>query len=177
MLHGREAEISAIDRLLSALRDGRGGVLVLRGEPGIGKTALMEHAAGCGDGVQVVRLVGVHTEQDVAFAGLHLLLRPILDRLEALPQPQRRALSAALGLVESGATDRLLVGLAVLSVLAEAAEERPVLCLVDDAHWVDRSSLDALAFAARRHCSTDPASSHPRCGTGCSSRRAATRSR
>ncbi|MFI7699383.1 AAA family ATPase [Nonomuraea sp. NPDC049480] len=151
MLYGREAEISAIDRLLAGLRGGGSGALVLRGEPGIGKTTLLEHAAAHGHGLQVIRRVAVPTEQDLAFAGLHLLLHPVLDRLDALPEPQRQALSGALGLAPSAAgTDRLLVGLAVLSLLAEAAEERPVLCLVDDAHWLDRSSLDALAFAARR---------------------------
>jgi DNA-binding CsgD family transcriptional regulator/tetratricopeptide (TPR) repeat protein len=150
MLYGRESEILALSRLLAGARAGRSGVLVLRGEPGIGKTALLEHAAAQCDGFHVVRLTGVRPESDLAFAGLHLLLRPLLDRLGALPEPQRQALSGALGLGPAAGTDRLLVGLATLSVLAEAADDRPVLCVVDDAQWVDRASLDALAFAARR---------------------------
>ncbi|MEV0401464.1 ATP-binding protein [Actinoallomurus sp. NPDC050550] len=150
MLYGRDAEISVISDLLATVRTGGSGALVIRGEPGIGKTALLEHAADNSAGVQVIRRVGVQSESDLAFAGLHLLLRPVLDRLDALPGPQRRALEGALGLAQAEGTDRLLVGLATLSLLAEVAEEGPVLCLIDDAHWLDRPSLEALVFAARR---------------------------
>ncbi|WP_214410552.1 AAA family ATPase [Sphaerisporangium fuscum] len=150
MLHGREAEISAIDRLIAEVRTGSSGVLVVRGEPGIGKTALLEHAMANGADLQILRSVGVRSESDLAFAGLHLLIRPVFDRMAALPEPQRLALQGAFGLADARGADRLLVGLGVLSLLAEAAEDGPVLCLVDDAHWLDRSSLDALTFAARR---------------------------
>ncbi|GLX04746.1 helix-turn-helix transcriptional regulator [Microbispora sp. NBRC 16548] len=150
MLHGREPEISAIDRLLAEVRAGSSGALVVRGEPGIGKTALLEYAAEHGGDLQIMRSVGVRSESDLAFAGLHLLIRPVLDRIAALPEPQRQALEGAFGLADARGADRLLVGLGVLSLLAEAAEDGPVLCLVDDAHWLDRSSLDALTFAARR---------------------------
>ncbi|GLW11681.1 transcriptional regulator [Microtetraspora sp. NBRC 13810] len=150
MLHGREAEISVIDELLAKVRSGGSGALVVSGEPGIGKTALLDHAAKSAEGVQVIRRIGIRSESDLAFAGLHLLLRPVLDRMDALPGPQRRALEGAFGLAPAEGADRLLVGLAVLSLLAEVAEDGPVLCLIDDAHWLDRSSREALVFAARR---------------------------
>lgn len=120
------------------------------GEPGIGKTALLDYAAKNAEGVQVIRRIGIQHESDLAFAGLHLLLHPVLDRMGALPEPQRRALEGAFGLARADGADRLLVGLAVLSLLAEVAEDGPVLCLFDDAQWLDRSSREALVFAARR---------------------------
>ncbi|MFI6520346.1 ATP-binding protein [Spirillospora sp. NPDC050679] len=150
MLYGRENETSVIDRVLETVRSGGSAALVVSGEPGIGKTALLDHAAGRAEGLQVIRRLGVESESDLPYAGLHLLLRPVLDRSADLPAPQARALEAALGLVGTGTADRLLVGLAVLSLLARAAEDRPVLCLIDDAHWLDRPSVEALAFAARR---------------------------
>ncbi|WP_043632905.1 helix-turn-helix transcriptional regulator [Nonomuraea candida] len=150
MLYGREAETSVIDELLDRVRAGRSGALVLKGEPGIGKTALLDYAAGRAGGIQVIRRSGVPSESELAYAGLHLLLRPVLHRADRLPPPQRRALETALGLTEGEGADALLVGLAVLSLLAEAAEDGPVLCLIDDAHWLDPGSRAALAFAARR---------------------------
>ncbi|GAA3096829.1 helix-turn-helix transcriptional regulator [Streptosporangium carneum] len=148
MLHGRTAEQAVIDRLLSEARAGRSGALLVRGEPGIGKTALLDYAAA-GD-MRVIRGTGVESEAELPFAGLHLLLRPVLDRVSALPEQQERALRAAFGLASAQAGDRLLVGLAVLSLLSELAEDGPLLVLVDDAQWLDRASTDALLFAARR---------------------------
>ncbi|HUR03776.1 MAG TPA: AAA family ATPase [Nonomuraea sp.] len=150
MLYGRDEEISVIDRLLAQVRGGGSGSLVVRGEPGIGKTALLEYAAENAEGCQVIRRIGIEAESDLPFAGLHLLLRNVLDRMDRLPRPQRRALEGAIGLAPAEEADRLLVGLAVLSLLAEVAENGPVLCLIDDAQWLDRPSLDALTFAARR---------------------------
>ena len=164
MLNGRAAEQAAIDRLLAAARAGTSGVLVLRGDAGIGKTALLDYAAAAAGGFQVVRGTGIESEAELPFAGLHLLLRPALDRIGALPVPQRQALEGAFGLAPGrpadrggsggssprGGTDRLLIGMAVLSLLSELAGEGPPLCLVDDAHWLDGSSAAALAFAARR---------------------------
>jgi DNA-binding CsgD family transcriptional regulator len=164
MLNGRAAEQAAIDRLLDAARAGTSGALVLRGEAGIGKTALLDYAGAAADGFQVVRGTGIESEAELAFAGLHLLLRPALDRAGALPVPQRRAVEGAFGLASAppgereglggssprGSTDPLLIGMAVLSLLSELAGDGPLLCLVDDAHWLDGSSAAALAFAARR---------------------------
>ena len=148
-LHGREAEQQVIDGLLASARSGRSGVAVVRGEAGIGKTALLDYAAAAAGEMLVLRAAGVETEAELAFAGLHLLLRPVLDRIEALPGPQATALRGALGLSERG-SDRFLTGLAVLSLMSEVAEEQPVLCLIDDAHWLDGASADALLFTARR---------------------------
>ena len=145
----REAERAALDGLLEDLRSGRGRVLVVRGEAGVGKSALLEYLAGAA-GMRVARAVGVESEMELAFAGLHLLCAPMLDRLERLPGPQRDALGVAFGLREGTAPDRFLVGLAVLTLLAEAAQDRPLLCVVDDAQWLDRASAQVLAFAARR---------------------------
>ncbi|MFD7592930.1 AAA family ATPase [Kitasatospora sp. NPDC059812] len=152
MLYGREHEQSVVAGLLDAAREGRSGVLLLRGEPGIGKTALLDHAVGrAGEAFRVIRAAGVEYEAELPFAGLSLLLAPGLDRLHALPGPQRRALEAAFGLAEERApADRLLVGLATLGLLAELATEQPLLCVVDDAQWLDDASLDALLLAARR---------------------------
>jgi DNA-binding NarL/FixJ family response regulator len=149
-LLGREREQQVIDDLLAGARAGRSGVLVVRGDTGIGKTALLDYAAGAADGMRVLRAAGAETEAELAFAGLHLLLRPVLDRIGGLPGPQADALGGALGLAGRGSQDRFLAGLAVLSLLSELAEDQPVLCLVDDAHWLDAASADALLFAARR---------------------------
>ncbi|WP_107659241.1 helix-turn-helix transcriptional regulator [Nocardia suismassiliense] len=149
MLYGRIEELAVIDRLLSQAKAGASGALLLRGQPGIGKTALLDYAAAT-DGMRVLRGTGVESEAELPFAGLHMLLGRCLDRIEALPEPQRRALEGAFGLVSVPSTERLLVGLAVLSLLAELAEETPVLCVIDDAQWLDRASAEALVFAARR---------------------------
>jgi DNA-binding CsgD family transcriptional regulator len=150
MLLGRSAECSALDRLLAGSRDGRSGVLVLRGEPGVGKTALLEYAAGQSDGARVLRATGIQTESELAFAALHQLLGKDVDRFHALPAPQAAALRGVFGLADAKGTDPFLISLGLLSVLAELAEEQPVLCLVDDAQWLDEPSASALLFAARR---------------------------
>ncbi|MER5641677.1 LuxR family transcriptional regulator [Kitasatospora sp. NPDC002227] len=150
MLYGRAEEQRVVDGLLTGAREGRSAALVLRGEAGIGKSALLEHAAGQADGLRVIRATGVESEAELPFAGLGLLLAPGAERLGALPGPQRRALEAAFGLAEQGPGDRLLTGLAVLGLLAELAAEQPLLCLVDDAHWLDGGSAEALLIAARR---------------------------
>ncbi|MFI7431197.1 AAA family ATPase [Micromonospora sp. NPDC049836] len=148
MLYGRDAELAAVGALLDTVRSGGSGALVLRGEPGIGKTALLEHADTAG--LRVLRGAGVESEAELPFAGLHLLLHPVLDRLDAVPAVQAEALRGALGLAVAGGADRFLVGLAVLSLLSELADTGPVLAVVDDAQWLDRASADALLFAARR---------------------------
>ncbi|MFI5567366.1 AAA family ATPase [Streptomyces sp. NPDC051740] len=150
MLYGRSDEISVIDRLLADCRTGRSGCLLITGEPGMGKTALMEYAASAAEGLRVIRGTAIESEAHLPFAGLHLLLRSALDRTDALPAPQARALRGAFGLAPAEPGDRMLVGLAVLSLLAEFADGGPVLCLVDDAQWLDRASAEALLFAARR---------------------------
>ena len=149
-LVGRERECEAVAALIDATRQGRSGSLVIRGEAGIGKSALLTYAGDLADGMIVLRAVGVDAESDLAFAGLFGLLRPVLERLDQLVESQARALASSLGLAGSIGADRFLVSAAVLSLLAAAAEERPVLCLVDDAQWLDRPSIDALLFAARR---------------------------
>jgi DNA-binding CsgD family transcriptional regulator len=136
--------------MLAAVHDGVSGVLVLRGPAGIGKTALLDWAAGQPGGTLVARVIGVESEMDLGFAGLHQLLVPFLGDVKRLPPPQRDALSAAFGVVSGPAPDRFLVGLAALTLITEAAVSRPVLCVVDDAQWLDRVSLEVLGFAARR---------------------------
>jgi DNA-binding CsgD family transcriptional regulator len=150
VLHGRRVEREALERLLDAVRRGQSRVLVVSGEPGVGKTALLESAIGSASGFRVGRAVGVESEMELAFAALQQLCAPLLDRLDRLPAPQRDALGVAFGLRAGDAPDRFLVGLAVLSLLAEVAEERPFLCVVDDAQWLDRASAQALVFVARR---------------------------
>ncbi|MCW5251932.1 ATP-binding protein [Streptomyces sp. SHP 1-2] len=150
MLVGRSTERKAIERLLAAARTGRSGVLVVCGEAGIGKTSLLEHAGDVASGFRVERAPGVESEMEFAFSGLHQVCAPLLDRLGALPPPQRTALGVAFGLCEGEPPDRFLVALATLGLLAEAAEERPLLCLMDDAQWLDTESAQTLAFVARR---------------------------
>jgi DNA-binding CsgD family transcriptional regulator len=145
----RQRERAALDGLLGDLRSGRGRALVVRGEAGVGKSALLEYVTGAAD-MRAARTVGVESEMELAFAGLHPLCAPLLDRLEGLPGPQRDALGIAFGLREGAAPDRFLVGLAVLTLLSEVAEERPLLCVVDDAQWLDTASAQVLVFAARR---------------------------
>ena len=149
-LLGRHREREALGRLLEAARGGRGGVLVMHGDPGVGKTALLEHAIEAGPDFQVVRVGGVEGEMELAFAALQQLCAPIFRLSERLPDPQREALSVAFGVSAGRPPDPFLVGLAVLGLVSEAAEDRPLLCLVDDAQWLDWSSARALAFVARR---------------------------
>jgi DNA-binding CsgD family transcriptional regulator len=150
MLIGRESERSAVDALLQSARDERSAALVLRGEPGIGKTALLEYAADRAHDMTVLRCVGIEAEHELPFAGMHQLVRPCLDLVERLPDPQAAALRGALGLSFDAVRDRFLVSAGLLSLLAEACDAKPVLCCVDDAQWLDRPSADALVFAARR---------------------------
>src|ERR1700729_3618072 len=149
-LLGRRNECAALDQLVASVRAGPSRALVLRGDAGVGKSALLEylvqHASGCG----VARAAGVESEMELAYAGLQQLCAPFLDRLERLPGPQRGALGAAFGLRAGDAPDRFLVGLAVLSLLSDIAEKRPLVCVVDDAPWLDEASAQALGFVARR---------------------------
>src|SRR5271170_5883711 len=149
-LTDRRAERGVLDQLVGAVRAGGSRVLVVRGEPGVGKSALLEYRAGRAPGCRVVRAAGVESEMELAFAGLHQLLAPVLDRVEGLPGPQREALRTAFGLSAGPVPDRFLVGLAVLGLLSEVAEQRPLLCVVDDEQWLDRASAQALGFVARR---------------------------
>jgi DNA-binding CsgD family transcriptional regulator len=150
VLHGRRVEREVLDRLLEAVRGGQSRVLVVCGEAGVGKTALVESAIWSAPGFRVVRAVGVESEMELAFAALQQLCAPMLDRLDRLPAPQHDALAVAFGLRAGNAPDRFLVGLAVLSLLADVAEEQPLVCVVDDAQWLDRASAQALVFVARR---------------------------
>ena len=150
MLLDRLPERAALSGLLEAARAGRSGVLVMRGEPGVGKTALLEYAIESAAGLRVARVAGVESEMELAFAALQQLYAPMLDRLEGLPDPQRAALGVAFGLTIGAAPDRFLVGLAALSLLSEVAEQQPLLCVIDDAQWLDRASAQTLAFVARR---------------------------
>src|SRR3954453_19173783 len=149
-LLGRRSETKTPDRLLDGVRAGKSRALVIRGDPGVGKTALLEYVAEHATGCRVARAAGVQAEMELAFAGLHQLCAPMLDRLDRLPGPQRDALGTAFGLSAGHAPDRFLVGLAVLGLLAEVAEEGPLVCVIDDAQWLDRASAQALAFVARR---------------------------
>ena len=149
-LLGRVGERDALERLVAGVCAGQSRVLVLRGEAGVGKTVLLGHLSTAAEGCRIARAVGVESEMELAFAGLHALCAQMLDGLERLPSPQRDALSTAFGLSAGPPPDRFLVGLAVLSLLADTAEERPLICIVDDAHWLDRVSAQTLAFVARR---------------------------
>ena len=149
-LRGRTRECEVLDRLISAIRSGESRSLVLRGEAGIGKTALLEYLVESASDVTVVRAMGVESEMELAFASLHQLCAPILDPLERLPTPQRQALEIGFGLNTGAAPDRFLVGLAVLNLFSEVAEGGPLLCVVDDAQWLDQISAATLAFVARR---------------------------
>ncbi|HEX6460326.1 MAG TPA: AAA family ATPase [Thermoleophilaceae bacterium] len=149
-LLGRHRECGVLDGLLGNVRSGRSGALVVRGEAGIGKTALLEYAIGSASDLRVARAAGVESEMELPFAALHQLCAPMLDQLDRLPDPQRDALRITFGLRAGAPPDRLFVGLAVLSLLSEAASERPLICAVDDAHWLDRASAQVLGFVARR---------------------------
>ena len=149
-LLGRSAELRALEGLLSTVKNGHATVLVVRGEPGIGKSALIERLVLSASGFQTLRAVGVESEMELPFAGLHQLCAPLVDRIPLLPGPQRDALATVFGLRDGSPPDRFLVGLAALTLLCDAAEQGPLLCVVDDAQWLDRASAQALAFAARR---------------------------
>jgi DNA-binding CsgD family transcriptional regulator len=149
-LRGRQREREALDRLLRAARGGDGGALVVHGEPGVGKSALLGYAVEASSEFRVARTVGVEGEMELALAALQQMCSPFLDLIERLPQPQRDALAVAFGLDAGPAPSPFLVGLAVLGLLSEAARERPLLCVVDDAQWLDRASARCLAFVARR---------------------------
>ena len=149
-LLGRRSERAALDRLVSAVRAGESQALVVRGEAGVGKSALLEYVAAQAAGCRIVRAIGVEAEMELAFAGLQQLCAPLLDRLERLPAPQGDALATAFGLRAGDPPERFLISLAVLSLMAGAADEQPLICLVDDAQWLDRASGQVLAFVARR---------------------------
>jgi DNA-binding CsgD family transcriptional regulator len=149
-LFGRQREREVLDRVLDTARDGHGGVLALYGDPGVGKTALLDYAAEAGADFTVVRAVGVEGEMELAFAAVQQLCSPSLHMMGRLPEPQRAALEVALGLSSGPPPNPFLVGLAVLNLVSEAADEQPLLCLVDDAQWLDRASARVLAFVARR---------------------------
>jgi predicted ATPase len=139
-----------LDRLLDAARAGESQVLVVHGEPGVGKTALLEYLVGHASGCRVLRVTGVQSEMELAFAGLHQLCAPMLDRLERIPARQCAALQTAFGLDLGSTPDRFVIGLAVLGLLADAAAEHPLVCLVDDEQWLDHASAQVLGFVARR---------------------------
>jgi DNA-binding CsgD family transcriptional regulator len=149
-LLGRAHECAELDGLIDDVRRSESRSLVLRGEAGIGKTALLKYLVDSASDMTVDRAVGVESEMELAFASLHQLCGPMLDRLPALPAPQRHAIEVVFGMSDGGAPDRFLVGLAVLSLFSEVAEERPLLCVVDDAQWLDQASALTLAFVARR---------------------------
>jgi DNA-binding CsgD family transcriptional regulator len=149
-LFGRTDESEVLGRLLADARSGQSAVLVVRGEPGIGKTMLLRYLTGEASGFRVVRAVGIESEMELAFAGLHQTCAPMLGRLGSLAGPQRQALSVAFGLASGQAPDPFLVALAALGLLAETAEEQPLLCVVDDAQWLDQASAQVLGFVGRR---------------------------
>jgi predicted ATPase len=151
-LTGRARERQALDGVVDRVRDGESAVLVIRGEAGIGKTVLLDYLAGraSGSGCRVARAVSVQSEMELAFAGLHQLCAPMLTRAERLPVPQHDALRTAFGIAEGPPPDRFLVGLAVLSLLSEVAGDRPLICVIDDAQWLDQASAQALGVTARR---------------------------
>ena len=149
-LLGRRGECEALDRLVADVLAGSSRVLVLRGEAGVGKSALLAYLSGRTAGWQVASAVGVESEMDLAYSGLHQLCAPLLDHLDELPVPQRNALATVFGLSTGPAPDRFLVGLATLTLVAQAAEQQPLACIVDDAQWLDGASAQLLAFVARR---------------------------
>src|SRR5436853_425690 len=135
-LRGRRDECAVLDRLLDGARAGRSGVLALEGEAGVGKTALLDYAIASASDLRVLRAVGVESEMELAFAGLHQLCTPLLERLDRLPSPQHEALATAFGLRSGSTPDRFMVSLAALSLLGDAAEDGPLVCVVDDAQWL-----------------------------------------
>ena len=150
MLLGRDKERAILDGLIDAAGEGLSGALVLHGEAGMGKTALLDYSIEAASNLQVTRITGIEAEVDLSFAALHRLLQPSLDRLSSLPTPQRDGLSSALGLASHVAADPFLIGLATLTLLADRATGSGLLCIIDDSQWIDTESLQAIAFAARR---------------------------
>jgi len=146
----RDAERDTLDRFVAAVRAGESQALVLCGEAGVGKTALLDYMAGNASGCRLVRIAGVQSEMELPFAALHQLCAPMLGSLQRAPPPQRDSVQVAFGMGAGPAPDRFLVGLGVLSLLSEVAEEQPLVCLVDDEQWVDRASAQVLGFVARR---------------------------
>src|SRR5438552_5303893 len=149
-LTGRRSECEVLDRLIDAVGAGESRALVVRGEPGMGKTALLEYAVEQASEFRVVRAAGVQSEMELAFAGLHQLLASMFDRLDGLPAPQSEALRTAFGLASGRPPDRFFVGLAVLNLLSDVAAVPPLLCVADDEQWLDHASADVLPFVARR---------------------------
>jgi hypothetical protein len=147
---GRTSECQRLDGMLAHARDGRSATLVIRGEPGIGKTALLRYAARQASGLRIAQVEGVQAEMELPFAAIHRLCAPMFDEREVLAEPQQHALRVALGISSGGVPDKFLVAVAVLNVLATNAEKRPLLCLIDDAQWLDAASVQALGFVARR---------------------------
>ena len=152
VLLDRRTERAAIDRVLNAVRSGLSGTLVLRGGPGVGKSTLLKYAVEAAPDLRVSSIAGVESEITMEFGGLHQLLVPCLPQLGDLPPPQRGALRVAFGQETGPPPERFLVGLATLTLLSRAAEAQPLLCIVDDAHWLDPESAQVLGFVARRLC-------------------------
>src|ERR1700743_241156 len=150
LLVGREHEREVLDQLLDGARQGQGGVLVVHGQAGVGKTALLDYACAGAHGFRIARASGVEAEMELPSAAVHQVCAPFLELIPRLHQPQAEALGVAFGLTTGSAPNPFLVGLAVLGLLSEAAEDQPLLGVLDDAHWLDRSSAAALAFVARR---------------------------
>jgi hypothetical protein len=155
-LFGRGNESAVVDRVLAGAREGRSGVLLVRGAPGIGKSALLGYATHAADGFRVVRAVGVESEMELAFSGLQQLCAPLLEGLAALPEPQRLALKTVFGLALGAPPDPLFVGLGVLSLLSNACAARPLLAVVDDVQWLDRASAGLSRGALLRTRTADP---------------------
>jgi hypothetical protein len=149
-LTGRRSEHDVLDRFVADVRAGQGRALVVRGGPGVGKTELLRHLIAEVPGFGVTQVTGVESEMELPYAGLYQLCAPMLGRLGSLADPQRRALSVAFGLASGESPDRFLVALAALSLIEEAVQERPLLCIVDDAQWLDQASALVLGFIARR---------------------------
>jgi predicted ATPase len=149
-LRDREPERAVLNQFVASVRTGEGQALVVRGEPGVGKTALLDYLTAQSQDCRVVHVAGVQSEMELPFAGLHQLCAPMLDRLEQLPAPQQDALRTVFGLSTGPAPDRFLTALAVLSLLSEVATDQPLICVIDDEQWLDQSSAQALGFTARR---------------------------
>src|SRR4051794_16212046 len=149
-LRGRSDEHAVLDRLLRNVRGGQSAVLVIRGEAGVGKTALLRHAVAQAPGFRGAQIAGVQSEMELPYAGLHQLCTPMLERVDVLPEPQQVALRVALGLAPGDPPDRFLVALAALGLMSAAAEERPLFCVVDDFQWLDDATAQAVGVCPRR---------------------------